>query len=794
MTNARANDLYYGHVGRITYDEETQTWESQRALEHNGSLQRIDGAASQIRGSQLETQDDTSDALTKELAIQHASRSHNDLSAATQYLDTELRSYVAPAEQARPELGTGEVLATGFFEDVNSGDVRRLIACPGGDRGDELHIYLGTYRQRQQSGDETQTPSAIDFSDSACIAWTARRGPICQIDSSSSKLEDRTLFGIRFCNSFCMLKVVHRDAHLSKIRSQDEVLPATSPITVEIIFDSSSSILGLADVVHLALSPYGRPSLAAVTWQGNWSAFEVPQKLSGKTLSCRKGSLYESDAGSSNPGPRSAFHCIQWLDSSSMVAVNTRDISVITLQDERVRYDSDALGLEKEEIIRGLRINPKLAHHVFVLTSSRILWLAERNDDEPHLLETLIAVKTGYEPSDTSWRLLVDPLEDGHGNVTTERQFLMNTVPAIIDDSRRSGTSTNPRSQWLSLGDFQQCRTSPRNADISNVLVYEEVCVKSDVETVHFKDSIPRLGGFLGKPDLGSEPTLILLNAVVGRNVIVDDVEANTELLAQSLANVRPSDLQTWSTGPLLLPKYLTVVLGEGNIATRYRGLVSNWLGSLSEIMPGVIRLAVENICRRISVGLTLSSVVLRPRLELPPSLATVLDDRETPARADISHPAQVEDSEAKIDAAIYLRRLTYLAPDSTAPTSLTNAVLAEWRSSTETVEEDKREAVFISEPQREKQKRRLERDRRRAHKRLKLDPRAIASQPTPTHGNVSSETGVPTSQLGNEMQSQPVNTAAADKQKNTESLRGNAGFGLGGLAFRNKAKRKAGF
>ncbi|RAL13590.1 uncharacterized protein BO97DRAFT_404733 [Aspergillus homomorphus CBS 101889] len=382
--------LQYGHLGRSTYNSETQTWLFSRKL----------GPAAFINYTGV-----TKCTVKSPLTAPHSSLIENngvlpqvypELAACWPLTSNENTSHVISTTSEICDPLISSLLDVGYAVDVENGE--------SGARGVPIAVVASgecgniiSFRKLEEDGIELRQEKLVkarvsSIGDVEKTDWSVGGAAVRQICFARTVEEQATWMAARLPQFTTIFRPqYHRTPVPTTVaRQQDYILSSeyrmssldANPV-VEI------SILQTGGFAHadVTFNPWYQKQLGIVDVRGSWTIWDLSGRYSKNKSSwaaaCVKaGSLpwLDIDDGQDNDDrPRhDGWAAIEWVgDVNSFIVCDRRCPILYRIEDGRVYPYPIELGFKREsEWILDVKRSACNVSHVFILTTSRIYWLA----------------------------------------------------------------------------------------------------------------------------------------------------------------------------------------------------------------------------------------------------------------------------------------------------------------------------------------------------------------------------------------------------------------------------------
>lgn len=395
MTEIRAKDLTYGHFGEPTYDTESQQWHFPRQVSTDGHIQPFGSTQTVISDS---THVDVKDDLSRLSNIKEFHRAAGHYPEIQPALDAILGhsqgSAAADHVSLSYDVSKSDLLAFGTASHAKSSRHTAQVpiaAFPWGSAG-EL-VTLVTLQNEQLRWERTSPLSLNRLTAGGGIQgfWIGFGNPVQQIVSAVSVDGDSPgLFAVRHHKAVSILQPRLYD-NLSSNRMKpcdDHLLPPSRllPHEIAIIESNDADAMPFSDV---AFNPWFLEQIATLDQTGVWHIWDLELESKAKGL----WSLNKVDTGSLPSGPPNSNSCqetddgwgrVLWVnDLRTLLLARRRQLSLVRIGGEINTDGIPDLGMEySTDWILEVKRSPANPAHVFVVTSTRVIWLAVLPIDE----------------------------------------------------------------------------------------------------------------------------------------------------------------------------------------------------------------------------------------------------------------------------------------------------------------------------------------------------------------------------------------------------------------------------
>ncbi|OBT84726.1 hypothetical protein VE02_06308 [Pseudogymnoascus sp. 03VT05] len=389
MTDRRATDHTYGHLGEATYDTVEKKWSFSRTPVLPSIIRPIQPLQPCIppsAQSKPEAQRNATDRASNRARDQKRSliREIPQIGAAVSVLGPLVRTAAVETSKTRPT--GGDLVASGTAKVLSKHHGDRLIqvlAVAHGEAGHVLRLIKPRLEEHTWDRDDSVKLRLLNPSTSEDGYWLDGAGSIEQIVFSSGVEGDRSWLAVRKLASTTILQPVYqRIPGPARVPPgfQDKYRPSLlDPNPAVTITSAMTNGRNHADV---AFNPWYPRQFAVLDEEGYWSAWDIEgRKRAGSKMATPGKSGYilddraESDLSldiASNGWGR-----ILWAGNvSTIVVCNDRHLAVFDLKAHPIRLRSpDLVPSGSFGRILEVKRSPLQHDKVFVLTNTRIFLL-----------------------------------------------------------------------------------------------------------------------------------------------------------------------------------------------------------------------------------------------------------------------------------------------------------------------------------------------------------------------------------------------------------------------------------
>jgi len=444
MTDHRVTDLAFGHLGQASYDTEERQWVFSR-----------NDAESKLTPARLNI--DTHSSLEQEIREIQPFKECIPPSIRGAPQDEEIPSVIAKSQmkwllKAHPETfpgneiaaslvtstqepdfssDTGPLLVVGKAVDSNrlSGQFTpRIAAMPCGESGTILR--LTRLRTQKHAWDRQNGPnlSLLEPDRWDQGYWMGSGGTIRQIAYAEDGNGSSTWFAVRQSSMTTIFRPCFGRAQPTHVPIKLSRMYPSSRLNANPVAALSLPNSGLKDFMDFSFNPWYPRQFAVVDSLGSWSLWDIEgkknrhslQKLTaGKSGNVHDGRQPDSTSKHSSPDYIDGWHRILWVcDIGTLVVASRRRIAVFDIKAKPTLLGSiDLSTASSPDWILDIKRSPDIPSHLFVLTATRIFWIAITPAGDGNGIRSgakiLLSWRHKRDPNDKSMRLAV--IEDEIG-------------------------------------------------------------------------------------------------------------------------------------------------------------------------------------------------------------------------------------------------------------------------------------------------------------------------------------------------------------------------------------------
>ena len=383
MTDHRATDLSYGHLGEATYDIETGEWQfSLDPLSQN--IQQLLPLKSGIRSSIEPSPPTVSPSKDRTKTVKDLVKSHPETFPAKPILS----SLALPQGPAHSGNHVGQLLAIGRAVDIEQTFGSRkttIIATSSGEAGHVLRLIKPRVERHEWGEQSSARLSLLDVGSSDAGYWVGIGGRILQIVFAEEGNVPTTWLAVRQANATTIFRPRYGANAIPAVVPQGYTnsYPSSrlSANPVAVLTTEQSGSRGHVDVTF---NPWYTQQFAVIDELGNWTTWDIEggrkQTTTSRLIPGRRANIYDGyvpDATLKQPNNADGWHQVLWVGSvSTIVVCNRRHVVVFDVKAAATRLSSkDFLPPSNGDWILDVKRSPSNLSHLFVLTSSRLFWV-----------------------------------------------------------------------------------------------------------------------------------------------------------------------------------------------------------------------------------------------------------------------------------------------------------------------------------------------------------------------------------------------------------------------------------
>ncbi|KAL2872222.1 uncharacterized protein BJX67DRAFT_103742 [Aspergillus lucknowensis] len=387
MDENTTRSLQYGHLGQAVYHPNTQSWSFLRTLSPAPRISYTGVTKTAVQSPS------TSIPLSSAPKISTLSRGYPELIPGYRSAYNKSLSHIVTATSEVCNPLTSALLDIGRAVDLDNDKSGRravpIVAFASGECGNTISFRSIT----DDAVDLKEIPApglrVPTIGNEDAIEWMGDGAPVRQICFSTSQEERATFAAARF-SSTAVFRPLYRRTPAAVATQRDSSGTMScyrdSRLDPALLMEISSSHTGGFAHADVKFNPWDQNQLAIVDEAGNWGIWELrnqhKRNKDNWVAACvTSGSLPWVGVGEGQNGAAVARHdgwlALEWAGNEHNVIVcDRRCCMLFRLEKEQTVSYLIELGLKREsEWILGIKRSTFNPSHIFVLTTSRILWL-----------------------------------------------------------------------------------------------------------------------------------------------------------------------------------------------------------------------------------------------------------------------------------------------------------------------------------------------------------------------------------------------------------------------------------
>ncbi|MCJ1275285.1 hypothetical protein MMC21_003086 [Puttea exsequens] len=432
MSEDRILDLSYGHLGEPIYDSTSREWHFPRKTEKNGRrLRPLEQPKTVLEGCVQHNIQDPRSAVKRGQNLSDIVYQNPELSPAVNILPGLDQTSAAIDEITTNHDPTiSDLLAFGKAI-VVKGERSRIettpiVAVAGGTAGEAVRLVLLGKEHLGWEGNKTSGLSCLTAERGEVGWWTGNGSPVQQLVFSNMAAEGKPRLAVRHGGSVSILQpLLRRDAVAHRpIHTGGLPLPASRIHANELIsltFEQSGGV----PIADIAFNPQNNEQIATVDQSGRWTVWNIDAHLEGKRVCTIQGAAHgTTKPKSENNKSGSKIVADGWgaacwaADAETLIVCSRTSLaayavgkasatSFVVLSVPRFLSEMDS------DWFLDIRSSPIDRRHVFIVTTTRILWLivaqsqGEETNNPKTSMQCLHSWRHFRDHADISLRLLI---------------------------------------------------------------------------------------------------------------------------------------------------------------------------------------------------------------------------------------------------------------------------------------------------------------------------------------------------------------------------------------------------
>ncbi|KAL4975496.1 RNA polymerase I-specific transcription initiation factor RRN6-like protein [Aspergillus desertorum] len=415
--------LHYGHLGTPVYHPETQSWEFLRTLVPPPRISYTGVTKTTVQSPSTSVEQSS----TPKRSI--LSRGYPELIAGYGLAHSETLSHNITAASRACNPLVSALLDFGRAVDIDIDTSGRravpIVAFASGECGNTISLRTianETVELEQSMVTQLRVPT---IGDDNHIEWQVDGAPVRQICFSYAPDERATFMAARFSSTVVFRPLYRRTPVSVPIqRASDDVVldHQVSRLDPNFLLEISTSHTGGAAHADVKFNPWNPSQLAIVDQDGNWGVWELrnqhKRNKDNWVAACvTSGTLpwagVEEGQNAGAHGRHDGWLGIEWAGKGDYVIVCDRRCSMLYRMEKNSAYPcSMELGFKRpSEWILGIKRSTRDPSHMFILTTSRLIWFEITpasipfNDDTGPSLSSRLSWRHFRDSDDTTLQL-----------------------------------------------------------------------------------------------------------------------------------------------------------------------------------------------------------------------------------------------------------------------------------------------------------------------------------------------------------------------------------------------------
>ncbi|KAL4740863.1 RNA polymerase I-specific transcription initiation factor RRN6-like protein [Aspergillus similis] len=377
--------LHYGHLGKPVYHPETRSWEFLRTLVHPPRISFTGVTKTTVQSPIISAEQSS---IIKRSVL---SRGYPELVAGYGLAHSETLSHTITAASRACNTLVSALLdfgrAVDFDIDTSGRRTVPIVAFASGECGNTISLRTiahDTVKLEQATLTQLRVPTIGDYD---CIEWHVDGAPIRHICFSNAPDERATFMAVRSSSTFVFRPLYRRTPVSVPIQraNNDAILDhQVSRLDPNFLLEISTSHTGGAAHADVKFNPWNPSQLAIVDEDGNWGVWELrnqhKRNKDNWVAACvTSGTLPWAGVEDQNAGAHGrhdGWLAIEWAVNGNHLIVCDRRCSMLYRMEENRAYPcSMELSFNRpSEWILGIRRSTRDPSHMFILTTSRLVW------------------------------------------------------------------------------------------------------------------------------------------------------------------------------------------------------------------------------------------------------------------------------------------------------------------------------------------------------------------------------------------------------------------------------------
>ncbi|KAL5334068.1 RNA polymerase I-specific transcription initiation factor RRN6-like protein [Aspergillus crustosus] len=390
MDETSTRYLQYGLLGKAVYNSDTRSWRFLRTLSCPPRISYTGVTKTAVEAPPASIQR-FSTPKTPSLYPEYP-----ELAAGYRFAHIETLSHPITASNEACNPMTSELLDFGraVDSDIEYSKSRAvpIVAFASGKCRDIIAFRILTddiVNFEQLSTTQLRVPT-IGYGDA--IDWLASGAPVRQICFSNAPGERATLMAARFSSTFIFRPLYHRTpVQVSTRREMNTSHIQKSRLDPNFLMEIPTSRTGGASHADAKFNPWNQSQLAIVDLDGNWGIWELRNQhrcsednwIASISTSGKLPWVGDEEGPSTGAyGRHDGWLAVEWVGNGNHIIVCDRRCSMLYRMESGQIYPySIELGFKrKSEWILHMKRSSCNPSHIFILTTSRLIWFDMNTD------------------------------------------------------------------------------------------------------------------------------------------------------------------------------------------------------------------------------------------------------------------------------------------------------------------------------------------------------------------------------------------------------------------------------
>ncbi|RDW76216.1 uncharacterized protein DSM5745_06208 [Aspergillus mulundensis] len=390
MDESTTKLLHYGHLGKPVYHRETQSWEFSRTLAPPPQISCTGVTKTTVQSPSTSVEQSL---ISKRSII---TRGYPELIAGYRLAHSETLSHTitATSKACDPLVSTLLDLGRAVDFDIDTSGRRAvpIVAFASGECGNIVSLRTITEETVELEQPTVSRLRVPTIDDENHIEWLADVAPIRQICFSYALDGRATFMAVRFSSTVVFRPLYHRTPTLVPVHRDASGMAhghQVSRLDPNFLMEITMPHTGGAAHADVRFNPWNQNQLAIVDEDGNWSIWELRNQhkrnrdnwvascvLTGTIPWVNPLASAEEHKLSDKQSRHDGWLAVEWADNGNHIVVCDRRCSILyrVKGDEAIPYAMEIGYTRQSEWILGVQRSTCEPSHIFLLTTSRIVW------------------------------------------------------------------------------------------------------------------------------------------------------------------------------------------------------------------------------------------------------------------------------------------------------------------------------------------------------------------------------------------------------------------------------------